>query len=139
MTLEGPVLRAGRVTRKVSSYEAQSGNVTVPDRCSDVPLAVRLIVEIVDGHKLAVGAQYSPGIPEVVIAAIRAQGDLLAPGNSAIGADPRPDTRWDIAVAVGDAQAPVREPIKGWRVPPTPVFDAGRLKNLQFAQSSFDS
>src|SRR4051812_41456509 len=110
--VSGP--RGGKIT--VARRRLAAGLVRVPEGSGDVPVALRLVVEVVDGHHEAVGPLHAARVAEVAPAAVGPQDDLRSPGPAAVPAQPRANAVGGRAVAVGQAEPAVLQADQARRV-----------------------
>src|SRR5262245_35469663 len=66
----------------------------LPNGCSDMAIAQRLIVEVVDCHHLPVSALNATWVAEIGATAVAADFNFVVPSSAAIGAQSGPNAKW---------------------------------------------
>src|SRR5262249_39765737 len=100
----------------------------IPNSGGYVPIAIRLVLKVIDGHDHAVASLGTARIAEVTAAAFAAQRDLLAPGLPAVLAQAGANPIGGRATAISQAHAPVRQADQACRVA---LAEVGRRNGVQ--------
>ena len=97
--------------RSVGSFAAG-----IPDSGLDLAPRAGTIMKCVNRHDLAVRPNDGPRIANVLATAVAAEDERGSPCFALVGAEPGLDGKWLAAVAVGQAQAAVRQAHQARRV-----------------------